>query len=276
VLTALLVALGAYLALAGGMWAAQERLIFLADSRSIAAAAAPAPFALQRLRTPDGLELGFLHTPPRTPSAPVVLYLQGNGGNALDRAAPLAPLAAQAGLGMVVAGYRGYGGNPGAPTEAGLRLDAAAHLAWLRARHPGAPVVLWGESLGTALATGLARDDPAGIVALVLDSPFTSVAELGARSYPWLPVRPLLRHPFESAAALAAAPRLPVLIVHAEGDGIVPVAQGRRMLEVARAAGVPAQGLFLPGTAHPAILNGGPAPMRATLDFIRQAVAERR
>ncbi|MCB4825270.1 alpha/beta hydrolase [Roseicella aerolata] len=269
-LTAILLALGTYLAIAGGLWAAQERLIFLPDQRPLAAAG---PFALGRLRTPDGLDLAFLHAPPRAPAAPVILYFQGNGGQAADRAGALTPVVAR-GAGVVIAGYRGYGGNPGAPSEAGLRRDAAAHLAWLRARHPGAPVVLWGESLGGALATQLAREDPAGVVALVLDSPFTSIAKLAQAHYPWLPVRALLRHAFESEAALAAL-RLPVLILHADGDAVVPAAHGRRMLAVAQAAGAPAEALFLPGGAHPAVLNGGPAPMAAALRFLDRVAPAR-
>ena len=263
-LTAALVALGLWLAVAGGMWAAQDRLIFLPDPRVVAAA--PRPFALERVRTADGLDLAFLLAPPAAPGRPVALYFHGNGGNALDRAAALAPVAA-AGFGVAIAGYRGYGGNPGAASEAGLALDARAHLAALRARFPGAPLVLWGESLGTAVATRLAREDGDGVAGLVLDSPFTSVADLAAGAYPWLPVRLLLRHPFDSAAALAAL-RLPVLVLHAEADGIVPVAHGRRMLALARASGAPAEAVFVPGDAHPALLGGRGAPLAAALRFL--------
>lgn len=264
-LTALLVLLGGWLAVAGGLWALQERLIFLPDARVLEA---PAPFGLDSVRTADGLELRFLLSPPAA-GRPLILYFQGNGGNAADRAAVLRPLVA-AGHGVAIAGYRGYGGNPGSPSETGLHLDAEAHLAALRARFPGAPVVLWGESLGAALATRLARER--GAAALVLDSPFTSAADLAAEIYPWLPARLLLRHAFESERHLEGL-RMPLLILHAEDDRVVPVAHGRRMAEAARAAGVPVEAVFLPGSAHPAVLGGPESQgLAAALGFLRRAV----
>ncbi|WP_135466138.1 alpha/beta hydrolase [Crenalkalicoccus roseus] len=261
-LTALLAVIGAWLLVTGGMWAAQERLIFMPDRRP---AEASPPFAPERVRTADGLELRFLLAPPR--GRPLVLYFHGNGGNAAHRAPLLRPLA-EAGFGVAVAGYRGFGGNPGAPSEAGLVRDAQAHLAHLRARFPDAPLVLWGESLGTALATRLAAEG--GAAAVVLDSPFTSVGDLAAGAYPWLPVRLLLRHAFESERHLAGL-RVPLLILHAERDAVVPVTHAQRMLAAAEAAGVPAEAVFLPGSAHPAIAAGPDGPwLPAALAFLRR------
>jgi len=260
VLTLLAVLAALPLAFGTGLWALQERLIFLPDARPLAAAA---PFRIETLATPDGLTLRFLAA-EAGPSAPVILHLHGNGGQAGDRAGAMAGFVA-AGFSVVLAGYRGYGGNPGAPSEAGLATDAAAALAWVRARHAVAPLVLWGESLGTGLATRLAegRSDIAG---LVLESPFTSIADIAAAQYPWLPARALLRHPFESLARLPAI-GAPILVVHAEGDRVVPPEQGRRMAEAARDGRL----LMLPGWSHPPVLNdptGQAAP--AVRAFLRE------
>jgi hypothetical protein len=260
VLTLLAVLAAIPLAFGAGLWALQERLIFLPDARPLAAAP---PFRIETLPTPDGLTLRFLAA-EAAPGAPVILHLHGNGGQAGDRAGAMAQFVA-AGFSVVLAGYRGYGGNPGAPSEEGLATDAAAHLAWVRARHPGAPLVLWGESLGTGLATRLAegRTDIAG---LVLESPFTSVADIAAGQYPWLPARALLRHPFESLSRLPGI-AAPVLVVHAEGDRVVPPEQGRRMAAAARDGRL----VMLPGWSHPPVLNdptGRAAP--AVRGFLRQ------
>ena len=265
-LTLLAVLAAIPLAFGTGLWALQERLIFLPDARPLAAAP---PFRIETLTTPDGLALRFLAAEAAPGGAaaagtPVILHLHGNGGQAGDRAGAMAPFVA-AGFHVVLAGYRGYGGNPGAPSEAGLATDAAAHLAWVRARHPGAPLVLWGESLGTGLATRLAegRTDIAG---LVLESPFTSVADIAAAQYPWLPTRALLRHPFESLSRLPGI-AAPILIVHAEGDRVVPPEQGRRMAAAARDGRL----VMLPGWSHPPVLNdasGRAAP--AVRGFLRE------
>jgi uncharacterized protein len=260
VLTLLAVLAAVPLAFGAGLWALQERLIFLPDSRPLAASP---PFRIETLATPDGLSLRFLAA-EAGPGAPVILHLHGNGGQAGDRAAAMAPFVA-AGFSVVLAGYRGYGGNPGTPSEQGLATDAAAHLAWARARHPAAPLVIWGESLGTGLATRLA-EGRADVAGLVLESPFTSVADIAAAQYPWLPTRALLRHPFESLSRLPAI-AAPVLVVHAEGDRVVPPEQGRRMAAAARDGRL----LMLPGWAHPPVLNdptGRAAP--AVRGFLRE------
>ena len=168
-----------------------------------------------------------------------------------------------AGYGIVLAEYRGYGGNPGLPTERGLIADARAHADWLVTRWPNAPLVVWGESLGTNLAIILAAERQ--VAGVILDAPFTSVREVVAKSYPWVPVRLLLRHPFDSLVRLPEV-RAPVFVLHGESDGIVPVEQGRRMLAEAPC---PAGGAFLQGVGHPALLaDRGIAARDAVLVFL--------
>jgi fermentation-respiration switch protein FrsA (DUF1100 family) len=245
VLTGILLAAGfGWLGICGMLWAAQDGMLFRADPRSLSVAPG-GRVRIEELATEDGLALRFLVADPR-PGRPVVLMFQGNGGNAADRVALLTPLAAR-GDGVVIAGYRGYGGNPGAPGEDGLAADARAHLAWVRARFPGAPVVLWGESLGSGVAVRLAAEQ-GGVAALVLDSPFTSVADRAAELYPWVPVRLLLRHRFP-VRKLMPAITVPVLVVHGEEDRIVPPDHGRAVLDAAPQG----RGIFLPGVGHPAL-----------------------
>ena len=261
-LTALALLAALPLLLGCALWLGQERLIFIPDARAIAA---PTGWRLETLRTEDDLELRFLHGAAR-PGAPVVLHFHGNGGNAEDRA-ELGDVLRRAGYAVLLAEYRGYGGNSGSPGEAAIAADARALLVWAHARFPGARMVLWGESLGSGVVTRLA-EGRADIAALVLESPFTSVADVAAAMYPWLPTNHLLRHRFESLARMPGI-TAPVLVVAAEGDRITPVAQARRMLAVSRQG----TGVFLPGGAHPAVLNdpNGEA-LRRVLEFLAARV----
>lgn len=254
-----LAALALYATAAAALWAGQERLLFLPDARPLAASAeALGPerlgrFRAERLATADGLDLAFLAAPPTRPGAAVVVVFHGNAGNAADRAPILAPVAA-AGHGVVLAGYRGYGGNPGSPSEAGFAEDARATFTWAAERWPGAPLVPWGESLGTGVAARVAEERQAAgtpVAGVVLDSPYTAVADLAAAMFPWLPTRALLRHPFESASRLAAA-EAPVLVVHGEEDRVIPASHGRAVAAARAAAGRRTEALFLPGVGHPA------------------------
>ena len=259
VLTALALILALPMLLGGALWAGQERLIFIPDARVIAA---PPGWERAAIRTGDGLDLAFLAIPPPA-GGPVVLHFHGNGGNAEDRTG-LGTLLRRAGFGVVLAEYRGYGGNPGRPGEAAIAADASALFDWTRARFPGAPMMLWGESLGSGAVTRLA-EGRSDIAAIVLESPFTSVRDLAAGMYPWLPTEMLLRHPFES---LARMPRIaaPVLVIASEEDRITPPDHARRMADAARNGRL----VMLRGGAHPAVLNDASGEgVRAVLAFLR-------
>jgi len=259
-LTAIAVLAGIPLALVGALWAGQERMIFLPDARAIAA---PPGWVRETLRTEDGLELAFL-VAEAPPGAPVLLHFHGNGGNAEDRTG-LGSLLRRAGYGVVLAGYRGYGGNPGRPGEEAFARDAEAYLAWTRARFAGSAVAVWGESLGSGVAARLAENRP-GIAALVLESPFTSVADMARGIYPFLPTDWLLRHRFESLSRLPGI-AAPVLVVASEGDRVTPAEQARRMAAGARNGRL----AMLPGEAHPAVLNDASGEgVRAVLAFLGQ------
>jgi fermentation-respiration switch protein FrsA (DUF1100 family) len=141
--------------------------------------------------------------------------------------------------------WRGYSGNPGRPTEQGLYTDGRAALDFLAAQGiPPGRTALYGESLGAGVAVALAAEFAAG--ALVLESPFSSIADVAARKFPIFPVRLLVRDRFDSLAAIGRV-RAPLLVLHGEADDVVPVDLGRRLLA---AANPPKTGHFVAGAGH--------------------------
>jgi len=168
---------------------------------------------------------------PAADPGPAVLVCNGNGGDRSMRAA-LAAALSRMGLAVLLFDYRGYGGNPGVPSEEGLAADARAALAYLAGRPEVDPdrVVYFGESLGAAVALRLATERPPA--ALVLRSPFASLAEVGRHHYPVLPVSLLLRDRYDSAA-LAGRLASPLLVVAGARDRIVPLAHTRRLFAAA-------------------------------------------
>ena len=183
------------------IWTQQRRLIYFPFG------AVPEPSAIGlkgatsvRFTTADGLTLNgwfVAHTP--TPRFTVIVF-NGNGGNRAMRAV-LAKALAEEELGVLLFDYRGYGGNPGSPTEDGLKEDARAALKHVLGRGDVDPkrVVYFGESLGSAVAAELAEAHPPA--ALILRSPLTSLTDVGRFHYRYLPVGWLLRDRFDTLAA---------------------------------------------------------------------------
>ncbi len=214
---------------------------------------------LERVRagsvtTADGLRLLTWRMPPLRADAPVILYLHGNGGNLGDRRRRLARFAGL-GWGALMVEWRGYGGNPGRPSEAGLLRDARAALAALQAEgHGQGRIVVWGESLGTAVAVSLAAEQPDALGALVLELPFTSLADLAALHFPWVPApRLLLRDRYDS---LSTMPRVtaPTLILAGGQDRLTPPAMAEALAD---AATVPVERWVAPGAGHEDLATAG-------------------
>ena len=189
------------------------------------------------LATEDGekLDAWFVPGPGKTPGQPVVLILHGNAGNISHRMDSIA-MFHRLGYGVLIFDYRGYGRSSGKPSEAGLYRDAATAWEHLTRQRGIAPrrIILFGESLGGALAARLAarpaaQEQPA---ALVLSSVFTSVPDLAADLYPWLPARWLARLHYDTRAALVQT-RCPVLVAHSPDDEIVPFRHGQSLFEAA-------------------------------------------
>lgn len=179
--------------------------------------------------TADGLRLeGWWHPP--ADGRPVVLYCHGNGGNIGGRDEKARRLI-ERGYGVLLAGYRGYGGNPGSPSEDGLIADGRAWLGWLESRQfPAGSTLLYGESLGSGVVTALALERP--VAALVLEAPYTSIVDIAASRYWFVPVRHLLLDQFDTIGRLPGV-TAPLLIVHGVGDQVIPIAHGDRLFAVA-------------------------------------------
>jgi hypothetical protein len=216
-------------------------------------------------RTADGLELLHWYRPPRDPGLPVVVVFHGNAGHIGDRVPKLASLYA-AGYGVLLSGYRGYGGNPGRPTEADLTADARLVLDWL-AGQGIAPerTVLYGESLGTGIAVKMAVERPAA--AVILESPYTSIAELAQVHYWYLPAWWLVLDKWRSREIIERI-NAPLLVVHGARDRTVPLRYGRRIFE---AAPEPKEILVVDDGAHNDLFEFPEVPARV-IDFLRRYV----
>jgi fermentation-respiration switch protein FrsA (DUF1100 family) len=191
----------------------------------------------------DGTELHGWYVPHTNPRA-VVLFLHGNAGNISGRSQLLRRMHSLD-LAVLALDYRGYGRSAGSPTEAGVLADAKAARAWLatKAGIKQYELILWGESLGTGLAVELATEGARG---LILESAFTSLPDVGAYHYPWMPVRLLMRNRLRSIDKISQF-NGPLLQSHGDGDTVIPYELGRRLHE---AANEPKEFITIPGADH--------------------------
>lgn len=221
--------IGGYAAVCALMYFAQRSLMYFPDRTRTAPADAGLPEAKEeKLTTADGETIIAWHIPPRDSGKPVIVYFHGNGGALNLRAQRFARLAAE-GFGVIGVSYRGYGGSTGTPTEAGLIADGIAAYEFAAKLYTPARVALWGESLGSGVAVAVAAEAP--VAKLVLETPFTSAADVGASVYFFLPVRLLMKDQFRSDLRIAQV-KAPVLILHGERDSVVPVRFGERLYEL--------------------------------------------
>lgn len=260
----LTLAAGLYVAFAAVLFVVQRSLIYQPDrSEPIPAASGVAEMTVIPLVAADGARTRSWYR-PAAPAKPTLIYFHGNAGNIGSRGGKVRAYL-DAGFGVLLVGYRGYGGNPGRPSEDGLYADARAALEHLAAGgiEPGRWVI-YGESLGTGVAVRMAAEwaERGPIGALVLEAPFTSLADLAQHHYFYLPARWLVRDRFDSIERIAAV-RTPVLVLHGERDGTVPVRFGRRLYERAQE---PKEGRWFPDAGHNDLYDFGAD--RAVVDFV--------
>ena len=229
----------AYLTLAGALYFTQRSMIYPAPRAS---ANLPAGYRRIVFETADGLTLAALYRPPDAGKR-VLVFFHGNG-DGWDGAALANRLLAEAGYGVLLAEYRGYGANPGEPGEAGFYADGRAALAWLNAIgvRPN-QIVLIGHSIGSGTATQLASEiKPAG---LILISGFTDLPDVVASNLPWLPARWLMRDTYDNRSKLAAI-KVPILLLHGTDDRLIPMTMAKAM----HAANPTSRLVLVPGFGH--------------------------
>lgn len=169
------------------------------------------------------------------PAAPWVLYLHGNSATVASRVNIVrCEHLRRLGLNVLAPEYRGFGGLAGRPSEASLTSDARRAYDYLRQnlRIPESRVVVFGWSLGSAVAVNLASD--AAAAAVVLEGAPASLVAIGEREYPWMPIRMVMRNPFESILKVPRI-RAPMLFIHSPTDAIIPIDEGRRLFAAAPA-----------------------------------------
>lgn len=230
-------------AVLGLLWLFQRSLVYQPDTSVVVA---PSDVREVELSTADGLQLGAWIVEPDASSdrATAVLYAPGNAGNRAGRL-DTARLLADEGFTVLLLDYRGYGGNPGRPSEDGLAADALAASDLLAAEGFGPNRILYlGESIGTGVVSRLLVErPPAG---LLLRSPFTDFAAVANHHLPWLPTGALLRDRFPLLDDLAGSP-VPVSVVWGTADTVVPAQQSA---EVARASENLVEEVVLDGVGH--------------------------
>lgn len=255
--------LGLYLLLTGAMFVMQRTMMYpgahdVPDLRRYAGQG----IGEVTTRTADGLELTHWFLPPAAPEGPVVVVFHGNAGHLGDRVPKLLPLA-RAGYGLLFAGYRGYSGNPGRPSEARLTEDSRGLLAWLEARGtaPGR-TVLFGESLGSGVAVKLAAEGRGA--AVVLESPYSSIAAVAQAHYWYVPARWLILDKWNSLAHVGRI-AAPLLILHGTEDRVIPLRFGEALFE---AAPEPKDMLVVPGARHVDLFDH-PGVTERVIEFLR-------
>ncbi|MBT7943187.1 MAG: alpha/beta hydrolase, partial [Alphaproteobacteria bacterium] len=252
----------------------QRQLIYHPDQYLASPSqAGVAEMQVLRVTTDDGVTLTFWYRPAQ-PGQPTMVYFHGNGSNLAGRASKARPYL-DAGFGVVLAAYRGYGGNPGNPSEPGLYADARAQLGFLKRQGVGAGKwVLYGESLGSGVAVQMAYEQAQGISgtppnpvgAVILEAPFYSLADTAQSHYPYVPARFLLRDRFDSGTKIGKV-KTPVLVVHGAQDGVISQDQGKRLFQTAQE---PKQAHWIPAAGHNNLYDYGVAAL--VVDFTQKTL----
>jgi fermentation-respiration switch protein FrsA (DUF1100 family) len=217
-------------------------------------------FEAERLVHSDGAST-VVWSAAADPGQPTILYFHGNGGGLQHRAVQFARLL-DAGFGIFAMSYRGYSGSTGWPSEAANVADAVAAYDELRARGIAATdIVVYGESLGTGIAIQVAAQRD--VRAVVLESSYSSITDVAANLFWYLPVRIALKDRYESLSHIKSV-SAPILMLHGTADRIIPIEFSRRL---ARAAQSPVRYVEFPGCEHVNLLEQG------ALDDVRAFLA---
>ncbi len=183
-----------------------------------------------KITTKDDIDLIGWFYKNNTDKFKTILFFHGNAGSLENRTYKLNHFK-NLNVNFLIIAWRGFNGNKGKPNEKGLYEDAESAIRWLKSRGINEKnIILYGESLGTAVAVEVAQNKKyAGVI---LESPFTSMIEMGKKYYPFFPVRFLLKDKFESHKKVGNI-SIPILFIHGKVDKIVPYDMGRKMYKLA-------------------------------------------
>jgi hypothetical protein len=242
------------------LFLAQRAFIFPAPQTvRTSPAAAGFPEAEEHiLTTADGAKVIIWHMPAK-PGFAVILHFPGNGDYLAGLVGRFRNITAD-GTGLVALSYRGYAGSSGKPSEQGLLFDAAAAYGFTAARYATDRIVVWGFSLGSGVAVALAAEQP--VSKLILEAPYTSIIDVAAAAFPFVPVRWLIRDQFRSDQRIAHV-KAPLLIMHGARDATIPIRFGERLFALARE---PKQFVRFPEGGHTDLDNYG--AIEAAQEFI--------
>jgi fermentation-respiration switch protein FrsA (DUF1100 family) len=247
----------AYVVVVLGAYLGQRKLMYFPDTRRTL----PAQLGLQGVDEVGARVIAWYGK--AKPGEPTLLYFHGNGGSLADRAERVRRFMAE-GWGVYMMSYRGYGGSSGSPSEAANLADARiAYGALVVDGVKPESIIAYGESLGSGVAARIAVERRVG--GLILEAPYTSVVEVGRRTYPYLPVSLLLADRYETDKVIKQV-SVPLLILHGERDGVISVDMGR---ELARLANEPKKLVILPRAAHSNIYTDGNNAIEPVREWIR-------
>lgn len=233
-----------------GIYVFQRDLLYFPSPlyKTPQAANAPLEFKELNIKTEDGLNLKGWYAPATSKNLTLVFF-HGNGGSLRTTGSVYKPYLAT-GYGFLLAEYRGYGGMPGKPTEAGLYADARASLKSLIASGVKEEnIVLFGHSLGSGVATQMAQEFH--VRGLILFAPFLSVAKMAQIRFPYFPAEYMTKDRFENFKKIPSI-HVPILITSGGRDTVIPPTQGKTLFDLANE---PKQFLFIPGGGHNDLLD---------------------
>lgn len=227
-----------------GTYMFQRRLIYFPDTQRITPASVNLPdVAEMTLNTPDGEKVLVWYGKAK-PGNPTLLYFHGNAGSFEFRQERIRRYMAR-GVGMFMMTYRGFGGSTGSPSERANIADAFLAYDTLVAQGvQPEDIIVYGESLGSGIAVQLAAQRPVG--GIILDAPYTSLVDIAASVYPYLPTRWLMTDRYETMNYIGRV-KAPLLILQGELDEVVPIAMGRAVFA---AANEPKTMKTFPGAGH--------------------------
>ena len=263
----------AYLALMLYLYLNQSNMIHLPNLPNRLVQATPQSIGLTfeqvTLNTDDQIKLEGWYLPVDEPRA-TLLFFHGNAGNISHRLDSL-QIFHELGLSVFIFDYRGYGNSQGRPTEAGIYRDAETAWRYLveTRRIPAQDILLFGRSLGGAVAAYLAEQYPA--MGLVLESTFTSIPDMAAAHYPWLPTRLLARVHYNTRERLVNI-HIPVMVIHSQEDEIIPYNQGRQLYSLAHE---PKRFLELRGDHNHGLMQDQQHYRQGLDDFVRLSIRHR-